>query len=760
MPEKKPFERLPSTVVPVNYKISLKPDLEKFTFSGKETVTVQVKSAVDEIVLNCVDIVISKATFAAEDKEIGSSDISYSKDNESATITFPSSLAVGSGSLALVFTGELNDKMKGFYRSKYTTPGGEERYCAVTQFEATDARRAFPCWDEPAIKATFDITLIAPKDKVVLSNMNATSEEVSPDDPSLKVVTFGTTPVMSTYLVAFVVGEFDFVEGKSADGVVVKVYTPLGKKEQGDFALEVAVKTLPFYKDYFNIAYPLPKIDLIAIPDFAAGAMENWGLVTYRETALLVDPKNSSAKAKQWVAIVVEFLDPPLEWWTHLWLNEGFASWIEYLCVDHCFPEYDIWTQFIANDYTKALELDALKNSHPIEVPVGHPDEVDEIFDLISYCKGACIIRMLHDFIGDDAFRKGMNIYLTRHKYENTFTEDLWRALGEASGRPIEDIMGTWTKQMGFPVLRVTREKKGDKQVLTIHQEKFSADGQKEDGDFKWMVPISIATASQPTKVIEKLVLDQPSVSVTVSAADSEGIKINPGTVGFYRVQYSSEMLEALLPGIRDQVLPARDRLGLESDMFALAKTGQASTVDVLKLIEAFENETDYTVWMEIATNLGLMGVLLAETDCRPHLRGFVKQLFTKVYKKMGWDMVENESHLNALLRALSIRVMGRNGHEPTVEEARRRFKAHHSGGDQLPADLRNAVYLIVLTHGDEDTLNDMIAFYKEQDLQEEKDRIQRSLGAIQDPALIRKVLEFSMGVSTGTTVSYSTIMT
>ncbi|XP_071496767.1 puromycin-sensitive aminopeptidase-like [Diadema antillarum] len=268
----------------------------------------------------------------------------------------------------------------------------------------------------------------------------------------------------------------------------------------------------------------------------------------------------------------------------------------------------------------------------------------------------------------------------------------------------------------------------------------------RADGDFKWMVPISIATASQPTKVIEKLVLDQPSVSVTVSAADSEGIKINPGTVGFYRVQYSSEMLEALLPGIRDQVLPARDRLGLESDMFALAKTGQASTVDVLKLIEAFENETDYTVWMEIATNLGLMGVLLAETDCRPHLRGFVKQLFTKVYKKMGWDMVENESHLNALLRALAIRVMGRNGHEPTVEEARRRFKAHRSGGDQLPADLRNAVYLIVLTHGDEDTLNDMIAFYKEQDLQEEKDRIQRSLGAIQDPALIRKVLEFSMG--------------
>ncbi|XP_030829988.1 puromycin-sensitive aminopeptidase [Strongylocentrotus purpuratus] len=754
MPGTKPFERLPTSVIPVNYKIQLQPDLQKFTFAGKETISVQVKSSVDKVVLNCLDIVIQKAVYTTNGQETSNASIDYSKENETATLTFPSPLAVGSGDLALEFTGELNDKMKGFYRSKYTTPAGEERYCAVTQFESTDARRAFPCWDEPAVKATFDITMVAPKDRVVLSNMNSISDETSPDDPSLKVVTFGTSPIMSTYLVAFVVGEFDFVEGRSADGVDVRVFTPLGKKEQGEFALEVSLKTLPFYKDYFKVAYPLPKIDLIAIPDFAAGAMENWGLVTYRTTALLVDIKNSSAKAKQWVAIVVghELAHQwfgnlvTMEWWTHLWLNEGFASWIEYLCVDHCFPEYDIWTQFITNDYTRALELDALKNSHPIEVPVGHPDEVDEIFDLISYCKGASVIRMLHDFIGDDAFRKGMNVYLERHKYTNTFTEDLWRALGEASGKPIEDIMGTWTKQKGFPVLKVTREIQGDKQILNISQEKFSADGQKEDGDFKWMIPISIATSSQPTKTIEKVVLDKDSLSVTVAAAKSEGIKLNPGTVGFYRVQYSSEMLEALLPGIRDQVLPARDRLGLESDLFALAKTGQASTVDVLKLFEAFENETDYTVWTELATNLGAIGVLLASTDHLVHLRGFAKQLFGKVYASLGWDAKDNENHLAALLRALVIRVMGRNGHEATVEEARKRFKAHRSGGEQLPADLRNAVYLTVIAHGDEDTLNDMIEFFKVQDLQEEKDRIQRSLGAIKDPALIKKVLEFSIG--------------
>ncbi|XP_041473760.1 puromycin-sensitive aminopeptidase-like [Lytechinus variegatus] len=754
MPGSKPFERLPTSVIPVNYKIQLQPDLEKFTFAGKETISVQVKSDVDTVVVNCLDIEIQKAVYTSNGQEVSSASIDYSKENETATIKFPSNIAVGSGDLALEFTGELNDKMKGFYRSKYTTPAGEERYCAVTQFESTDARRAFPCWDEPAVKATFDITLVASKDRVVLSNMNSISDQPSPDDPSLKVVTFATSPIMSTYLLAFVVGEFDFVEGRSADGVDVRVFTPLGKEDQGRFALEVSLKTLPFYKDYFSVAYPLPKIDLIAIPDFAAGAMENWGLVTYRETALLVDPENSSAKAKQWVAIVVghELAHQwfgnlvTMEWWTHLWLNEGFASWIEYLCVDHCFPEYDIWTQFITNDYTRALELDALKNSHPIEVPVGHPDEVDEIFDLISYCKGASVIRMLHDFIGDDTFRKGMNVYLERHKYKNTFTEDLWQALGEASGKPIEDIMGTWTKQMGFPVLKVTREQQGDKQVLSISQEKFCADGQKQEGDFKWMVPISIATSSQPTKTIEKVVLDKESTTVTVVADKSEGIKLNPGTVGFYRVQYSSEMLEALLPGIRNQVLPARDRLGLESDLFALAKTGQASTVDVLKLFEAFENETDYTVWTELATNLGAIGVLLSSTDHLDHLKAFAKQLFSKVHARLGWDPVENENHLDALLRALVIRVMGRNGHEATVEEARKRFAAHCSGGAQLPADLRNSVYLTVLAHGDEDTLNKMIEFFKAQDLQEEKDRIQRSLGAIKDPALIKRVLEFSMG--------------
>ncbi|XP_038047211.1 puromycin-sensitive aminopeptidase-like [Patiria miniata] len=754
MPEKKPFERLPKTVVPSNYKLKLAPDLKQFTFAGDVAVAVLVNEATPKIVLNCVDIKISKASFVSGGKDVSTSDISYSPENETATLTFPNPLETGKGELRLEFTGELNDKMKGFYRGKYTTPEGEERFCAVTQFEATDARRAFPCWDEPAIKATFDVTLVAPADRVALSNMNVVSDQPSPDDPKLKVVTFGQTPVMSTYLLAFVVGEFDYVEGTSLDGVCVRVYTPLSKKEQGQFALEVAVKTLPFYKEYFNVAYPLPKIDLIAIPDFAAGAMENWGLVTYRESALLVDPKNSSASGKQWVALVVghELAHQwfgnlvTMEWWTHLWLNEGFASWIEYLCVDHCFPEYEIWTQFITTDYTRALGLDALKSSHPIEVPVGHPDEIDEIFDLISYSKGSSIIRMLHDYIGDETFRKGMNVYLTRFKYSNTFTEDLWEALGEASGKCIKELMSTWTLQMGFPVLKVSSEQQGTSRVLSISQSKFCADGPIEGESPQWKVPINIATSGNPTKSAHTVLLEKPSITVTLeNVQPDQWVKLNPGTVGFYRVHYSSEMLDALLPGIRDGSMPPRDRLGLESDLFALAKAGQANTVDVLKVIEAFSNETNYTVWTELATNLGALAKLLTNTDFGHLLKEFTKTLFKNGYEKLGWTPKDDEGHLDSMLRSLTIRVMGRNGHAHAVEEAHKRFKNHCSGVELIPADLRAPVYLTALSHGDQTTFDEILKLFRAQDLQEEKDRILRTLGSIKDPSLMQKVLDFAL---------------
>uniref|UniRef100_A0A7N4NG19 Aminopeptidase n=1 Tax=Sarcophilus harrisii TaxID=9305 RepID=A0A7N4NG19_SARHA len=689
MPEKRPFERLPADVSPINYSLCLKPDLLDFTFEGKLEAAAQVRQATNQIVMNCADIDIITASYAPEgDEEIHATGFNYQNEDEKVTLSFPSTLQTGTGTLKIDFVGELNDKMKGFYRSKYTTPSGEVRYAAVTQFEATDARRAFPCWDEPAIKATFDISLVVPKDRVALSNM-------------------------------------------------------------------VAAKTLPFYKDYFNVPYPLPKIDLIAIADFAAGAMENWGLVTYRETALLIDPKNSCSSSRQWVALVVghELAHQwfgnlvTMEWWTHLWLNEGFASWIEYLCVDHCFPEYDIWTQFVSADYTRAQELDALDNSHPIEVSVGHPSEVDEIFDAISYSKGASVIRMLHDYIGDKDFKKGMNIYLTKFQQKNAATEDLWESLENASGKPIAAVMSTWTKQMGFPLIYVEAEQVEDDRVLKLSQRKFSASGPYSGEDCpQWMVPITISTSDEPNEAKLKILMEKPEMTVVLkNVKPDQWVKLNLGTVGFYRTQYSSAMLESLLPGIRDLSLPPVDRLGLQNDLFSLARAGIISTVDVLKVMEAFVNEPNYTVWSDLSCNLGILSTLLSHTDFYEEIQLFVKDVFSPIGERLGWDPKPGEGHLDALLRGLVLGKLGKSGHKPTLEEARRRFKDHVDGKQILSADLRSPVYLTVLKHGDSTTLDIMLKLHKEADMQEEKNRIERVLGATSPPELIQKVLTFAL---------------
>lgn len=743
MPAKQ-FERLPKNVVPKHYTMQLQPDLASFTFKGEQTIDVSVVEATKTIVMNSADITISSAEFVSSSGSL-SAEASFAPEDETVTLTFQQDLPVGDGQVKMVFAGELNDKMKGFYRSKYTSPSGEERYCAVTQFEATDARRALPCWDEPALKATFDVTLVVPQDRVALSNMPVKSEVTL--ENNLRSVTYERTPVMSTYLLAFVVGEYDYVEDRDADGVLVRVFTPAGKKEQGKFALDVAVKTLPFYKQYFNIPYPLPKIDLIAIADFSAGAMENWGLVTYRETALLVDPVQSSAAARQWVALVVghELAHQwfgnlvTMEWWTHLWLNEGFASWIEYLCVDKCFPEYDIWTQFVTHDLIRALELDAMSNSHPIEVPVGHPDEVDEIFDAISYSKGSSVIRMLHDYIGDEAFRSGMHNYLTAHAYKNTFTEDLWQALGDASGKPVAKVMQTWTEKMGFPLLEAESNSQGSETVVKLSQRHFGV----PDSDSQWLVPVSACSSESPTSSAASAILEGKTGELVVPNS-SGWVKLNPGAVGFYRVKYSSAMLDALIPAVRNQALGSRDRLNLQDDLFALAKTGQASTVDALRLTEAYVNESDYTVWLSLSTNIDSVCTLLDYSEHSSLMSNFVNNLFSPILERLGWESNDG-NHLTALLRSLAVGTLGHHRHATTIEEAHRRFRAHVSGESELHADLRSPVYKAVLGGNDASVFDELLALFDKADLHEERVRIMRSLGAASSKELIERALQFSI---------------
>ncbi|CAG2101681.1 unnamed protein product [Medioppia subpectinata] len=757
-PTKAEFKRLPATVTPINYNITLRPNLKSFTFNGSQAVRLMVNENTRHIVLNSNEIDISVATYTPQNgKPLTSETIENNAETEVTAIRFAETLSAGPGVLKLEFTGTLNDKLKGFYRSKYMSADGqEERYAAVTHFEATDARRAFPCWDEPALKATFDITLVVPTNRVALSNTNVICESVLDDYPSLKVVKYATTPAMSTYLVAFVVGEYDYIEGESKDGVVVRIYTPVGKKDQGLFALEVAVKTLTYYKNYFNIPYPLPKMDLIALADMAAEAMENWGLITYREAYLLVDPQNTSTRTKQCVALMVahELAHQwfgnlvTMEWWTHLWLNEGFATFMEYLCVDHLFNEYNIWTQFVSDIFTPALELDALHNSHPIEVPVSHPSEIREIFDDISYNKGSAVIRMLHRFIGDELFRKGMHLYLSKHLYKNTLTEDLWTSLQEASNKPVRVVMTTWTKQKGYPVISVTSRREGNSLILTLTQEKFCADGKlpASEANTVWMIPISVTRASDPTKIWAQVLMDRKTIDIEIAdVSANEWVKLNPNSVGVYRVHYCQELLNLLLPAVGNKTLPPLDRLGLQNDLFALVTSGRTASVDILKLMDSFPNEDDYTVWTSIVDCLGRLNQLLSHTDLETVFHEFGRRLLSKTYSKLGWHPIEGETHLDTLLRSLVITGLASFQDPGVISEAKYVFESHRGGAHTIGADIREAVYRAVALDCNDQSFEALFQLYREAELQEEKARVCRALGAVNDAKRIAKVLDFAL---------------
>lgn len=431
-----------------------------------------------------------------------------------------------------------------------------------------------------------------------------------------------------------------------------------------------------------------------------------------------------------------------------MWLNEGYASFVEFLCVDKLFPKYDIWTQFVTDMYTRALELDSLKNSHPIEVPVGHPSEIDEIFDEISYNKGASIIRMLHHYIGDADFRKGMNIYLNRHQYNNTQTEDLWAALSEASSKPVAEVMSTWVKQMGFPVISVSSVQNGTKRVLTLTQNKFTANGEEAD-EYFWRVPITISTAKAPHEIALTTILDKKTATIELDNVDAnDWIKINPGTVGYYRTRYTTEMLDQLIPAIKNQTLPPLDRLGLIDDLFALVQAGRAPTTDVLKLTEAYRNESNYTVWSSITNSLLKLQILLSHTTVQNQFHAYVVRLYKPIADRLGWDGKSEESHLDTLLRSLVINRLVSCGCSITIEEAKKRFKLHASGQTLLPADLRSASYKAVMQNGDLTTYEEMLRLYRASDLHEEKDRISRALGSFKDVEILKKVVDFALSVS------------
>ena len=746
---------LPETASPSKYRIKLQPDLKNFTFTGEQSVDIQVLEPTSTIVLNTVDLEISSATLHANGTTLSSRSIVLDKDAETATLDFGDTVQPGDARLEMVFTGELNDKLVGFYRSEYTSQDGETRYLATTQFEATDARRAFPCWDEPAKKATFEVTLVFSDEYQAVSNTPVVEEAVP--GPGLKSVRFAETPVMSTYLLVFIVGNLTSIEERAEGGTTVGVWTTPGKENQAGFALDTSVKLLGYFNQYFGIPYPLAKLDHIAIPDFAAGAMENWGAVTYRETALLVDPDNSSAGTRQRVAEVIAhemahmwFGDlVTMEWWDDLWLNESFASWMGNKAVDWLFPEWEMWTQFVNMDTNRALSLDGLKNSHPIEQAVKNPAEVSQLFDAISYSKGASVIRMLENFLGEESFRKGLNRYLSSHMYDNARTEDLWSALETESGQPVTAIMDSWVKQMGYPVLQVESDRTGGQTTLSVTQERFVYDRLLDDGgpdsDFDnevWRVPVSASQGSEESTVT---VMDGRQTQIDVPGPGDGWVKLNPLQTGFFRVNYSTEDWQRLVPAIESLELHATDRLGIQNDAYALSRAGLLPVTQFLSLAQAFKNEGDASVWSDLASNLRDIEQLISDEAIHPAYQGFAREIFGPAARKIGWEPKSGEGHLDALLRSTVLSQAG-SYHDPDVTaQASERFQKYLQDRETLAPDLRGVVFALAAQSGGKDVYDQIWGLEGETDLAEEKIRLLMSLTRFQQHELLNSTLADSL---------------
>ncbi|QQG39157.1 MAG: M1 family metallopeptidase [Candidatus Woesearchaeota archaeon] len=721
---------LPKEIKPLNYKLEIEPNFKNFKFKGNEEILIKVLKKTKKIVLNSKRLKITKV-LVNQSKTFSPYKINYNKELQTVQFLFKNNIKKGVARLSLSFEGELNNDMRGFYRSSY----GKNKIMVSTQFEPNDARKCFPCFDEPDLKATFDVSLIIPKKLEAVSNMPIKNELIT---NNTKKISFKTTPLMSTYLLAFSVGEFELIKTRTKQGTLIRVITTPGKKHQGKFALNLAKEIVEFYNNYFKIKYPLPKLDLIAIPEFEAGAMENWGLITYRETALLFDEESSSAAVKQRISVVIahEIAHQwfgnlvTMKWWNDLWLNEGFASWMEYKPIDYLFPEWDMWTQFFNEATTTALYLDGLKSSHPIEVDVYNPDNLGEIFDAISYDKGAAIIRMLEQYLGEETFRRGLQHYIKTHLYDNAKTEDLWVSLEKISKKPVKKIMNTWTKQAGYPLVSVSIEKN----KLKIKKERFTYLRNKRD-KASWIIPFALSKNNKKKYSL----LSKKEEKVNLSEIPT---KFNESQTGFYRVCYDKGLFENLVKELNNDKLKIIDKLGVENDIFALSRGCYIKLTDFLEIIKYYKKEIDYTIWDDISVNMTKIKSLFQNNQTNERLDLFVKNLFEDILNKVGWDEKKGEKHKDSLLRAVVLSSSGLSGNKEVLEEAKKRFSIFIKS-KKLNPNIRTLVYSLVALQGDKKDYEIIKELYKETKLQEEKIRFLKALCTFKQQEILKETLRF-----------------
>ena len=745
MPDPVPY-RLPRTIVPERYDLTLTPDLGEARFAGEARIRVAVTERVSQVVLNAVELDILTARFVSDAGEALSGTVSYDEAEERATIALDAPAEPGTWDLDLTFTGILNDKLHGFYRSTFHDADGIEQVIATTQFEATDARRAFPCWDEPDFKATYAVTLIVDRDLIALSN-GAVVEDQDLGNGK-RQVTFAETMPMSTYLVAFVVGPFEQSEPVVVDGVPIRIASIKGKGHLTDFGLEAAAHALHFLATYFGIPYPSGKLDHVAIPDFAFGAMENLGCVTYRETALLVDRAAASRLELDRVAEVIAhetahmwFGDlVTMKWWNGIWLNEAFATFMELLTVDAFRPDWHVWvTAGIGRG--NAMTTDGLTSTRPVEFAVGRPEEAEAMFDVLTYQKGAAVLRMLEQYLGPEPFRQGISRYLSEHSYSNTETTDLWDAIEAASGEPARAVMDSWIYQGGYPLVSVDLSPDGE--YLILSQRRFLYRGEGGDNAELWQVPINLRLSAGGQVKTARVLLTESSTEVAVPGP-LDWVVVNAGAWGFYRVRYEESLLRPLRAVMHDELSPL-ERLTLVSDTAASMLAGRSPVSDFLSLVAQLPAERDPDVWSSALGPLGLLDKILADAD-RPLLQAFVRRVITPVMVELGWDPAPGEAERVGTLRARLLSSLGVLGADPDVRaEARSRLERFFADPSSLAPDLITAMVSIVAAAGGEDEYQLMYQRFQSAATPQDKVRFLYALAAPQDPGLVRRTLDLCL---------------
>ncbi|KAL8992094.1 MAG: hypothetical protein Q9169_007379 [Polycauliona sp. 2 TL-2023] len=753
---------LSANVKPINYDISLH-DLElqgTYSYKGTVKIELQVKSPTKEIVVNAHQLNVHHVHISGEDgASQEASSISHNNKSQRTAFAFSSDIPASNATLLQIeYSGVMNNTMAGFYRSKYkpaVEPSksvpmeGDSHLMFSTQFESCDARRAFPCFDEPNLKATFDFKIEIPEDLVALSNMP--EKEVNEGKNGRKIVSFDRTPVMSTYLLAWAFGDLEYVEDftrRKYNGkpIPVRIYTTRGLKEQARFGLKNAWQVVDYFSEVFKIDYPLPKMDMLAVHEFSHGAMENWGLVTYRTTAILFDEQHSAAKYKNRVAYVVahELAHQwfgnlvTMDWWSELWLNEGFATWVGWLAIDHLYPEFEVWSQFVTEAVQTAQQLDSLRASHPIEVPVKDAIEIDQIFDSISYLKGSSVIRMLSNHLGVEIFLRGVSDYLKAHAYGNATTKDLWTALSKASGKDVDTFMNPWIRKIGFPVLTVAEEPG----QIGVRQSRFllTGDVKTEDDDVLWWIPLGLKSTQTAAGAATEALTSKES---TIRDVDEIFYKLNADQTGFYRTNYPPARL-AKLGTQRDQ-LSTEDKIGLVADAAALAISGDGTTAGLFTFMSELGQERKYAVWSQMIASLGNVRSVFAESQVvADGLKDFTLKLVSQATDQIGWVPEANEEYLTGQLRALLISTAGGAGHTATINEAKSRFQRYISGEKEaIHPNLRLAVFRINVAEVGREAYQAVKEEYLSTTSIDGKEICLQALGRVQTVELVNDFMDF-----------------